>query len=405
MAAEALAAEGGVAVHLFDAMPSVGRKFLMAGKGGLNLTHSDPFDKLLDRYGTRRERLKPILESFAPDAIRAWAKELGVETFIGSSGRVFPTDLKAAPLLRAWLRRLRATNVHFHVRHRWVGWNDRGNLVFATPAGSVTFKAKANAVILAAGGASWPQLGSDGAWVPILDQTGVAISPLRPANCGFDVGWSEHFRTRFAGAPVKSVAAVDRGASRQGEFVVTETGIEGSLVYVFGAALRDAIERDGTAPLMLDLVPDKDAATLAHALAQPRGSRSFSTHLRRTTGLAGVKAGLLRECLPADVFETPEALARAIKALPITLRAPRPIIEAISSAGGVAFESLDDDLMLKNRAGVFCAGEMLDWEAITGGYLLTACFATGRAAGLGAARWLAANHSAMSNRTPSLSQN
>ena len=405
MAAEALAADGGAAVHLFDAMPSVGRKFLMAGKGGLNLTHSEPFDQLLDRYGSQRANLGPILNAFRPDDIRAWAKELGIETFVGSSRRIFPTDFKAAPLLRAWLRRLRTAKVHFHMRHRWLGWSDAGNLVFMTPAGTVTFKTKADAVILAAGGASWPQLGSDGAWTDILAQAGVVVAPLRPANCGFDVGWSEHFRTRFAGTPVKSVSVIVGGARRQGEFVITDTGVEGSLIYAFGATLRDAIERKGTAQLTLDLAPDKDIATLTHALAQPRGSRSLSTHLHRMTGIGGVKTGLLRECLPREAFEQPETLARGIKSLPIELRAPRPIAEAISSAGGVPFDALNDDLMLRDRPGVFCAGEMLDWEAITGGYLLTACFATGRAAGLGAARFLAANYSAMSNSTPSLSQN
>jgi uncharacterized flavoprotein (TIGR03862 family) len=387
MAAEVLAAQGIAEIHLFDAMPSVGRKFLMAGKGGLNLTHSEPLDQLLGRYGPRRDRLTPIISAFGPQELRNWAKDLGIETFIGSSGRIFPTDLKAAPLLRGWLRRLRTQGVRFHLRHRWEGWNDTGALTFATPSGTVEFAA--GAIILALGGASWPQLGSDGAWVSVLGEAGVAIAPLRPANCGFDVGWSEHFRTRFAGQPVKSVVAHAFGSHRQGEFVITETGLEGSLIYAFGAPLRDLIAHDGVATITFDLAPDRDAAVLEEALAQPRGSRSFSTHLRRTTGLTGVKAGLLRECLPPDSFDAPDRLADAIKSLPVTLRAPRPIAEAISSAGGVSFDALTDDLMLRARPGVFCAGEMLDWETITGGYLLTACFALGRTAGLAAARWLA----------------
>ncbi len=387
MAAETLAGEGIADIHLFDTMPTVGRKFLLAGKGGLNLTHSEPLERLLDRYGTQREKLAPLVTAFGPQQLRDWAKDLGVDTFIGSSGRIFPTDFKAAPLLRAWLRRLRSQGVRFHLRHNWQGWTNSGDLNFATPSGETGFKA--DAVILALGGASWPKLGSDAAWAPILDDVGVAITPLRPANCGFDVGWSDHFQTRFAGAPVKSVVASAFGVSRQGEFVVTETGIEGSLIYALGASLRDAIERDGWSELTLDLLPDRDVTAIADALSRPKGSKSFSTHLHRATGLSGVKAGLLRECVPAATFDDSEALALAIKSLPIRLRAPRPVAEAISTAGGVAFDALTDDLMLQAKPGVFCAGEMLDWETITGGYLLTACFALGRTAGLGAAHWLA----------------
>jgi uncharacterized flavoprotein (TIGR03862 family) len=386
MAAEVLAAAGGVSVHLFDAMPSVGRKFLMAGKGGLNLTHSEPFERLLDRYGPQRDRLAPILSAFTPQDLRDWAKGLGIETFIGSSGRVFPTDFKAAPLLRTWLRDLRAKGVRFHLRHRWQGWSERGDLVFATPSAVTEFSA--DAVVLALGGASWPQLGSDGAWTSILATSGIALAPWRPANCGFDVGWSEYFRTRFAGTPLKSVAASAGGVSRQGEFVITETGIEGSLIYALGAGLRDAIDSTGNAVLTLDLLPDKDANAVANAVAQPRGSRSLSTQLKRSLGLPSVKVALLRECLAREAADDPALLARSIKALPVTLRATRPIAEAISSAGGVAFAALTEGLMLRARPGVFCAGEMLDWETITGGYLLTACFALGRHAGRGAAQWL-----------------
>lgn len=386
MAAETLSA-GGLSVHLFDAMPSVGRKFLMAGKGGLNLTHAEPWELFLRRFGPYRERLAPILAGFGPDEIRRWAQGLGIDTFIGSSNRVFPTDFKAAPLLRAWLRRLREAGVHFHMRHRWRGWAEDGRLRFETPAGTVDFGA--DAVILALGGASWPQLGSDGAWVPWLRQRGIAVAPLRPANCGFDADWSEHFRTRFAGQPVKSVIATLGEQRHRGEFVITENGIEGGLIYAHAAALRDETEARGAAILTLDLAPDRETARLAQDLGQPRGGRSLATHWRRAAGIEGVKAGLLRECLPPQALEDPALLAAGIKSLPLRLRRARPVAEAISSAGGVEFAALGEDLMIRAMPGVFCAGEMLDWEVPTGGYLLTACLALGRAAGMGAARWLA----------------
>lgn len=385
MAAEVLAASG-ADVHVFDAMPSVGRKFLMAGKSGLNITHAEPYRLFLSRFGHSREWLEPILNGFGPDDLRIWVKDLGIDTFVGSSGRVFPEDFKAAPLLRAWLRRLRASHVQFHTRHRWQGWTEEGDLSFETPAGLVSNAA--DAVVLALGGASWPLLGSDGAWVPWLRQRGVEILPWRPANCGFDAAWSDHFRGRFAGQPVKSVALTAGGRSHRGEFVITETGLEGGPVYAHAAVLREEIETRGEAVLMLDLAPDRDAMHLARDLAKPRGSRSLATHLRRTVGIEGVKAGLLRECLPASSLVDPALLAAGIKALPLRLNVPRPIAEAISSAGGVAFASLDDNLMLRAVPGVFCAGEMLDWEVPTGGYLLTACFALGRSAGLGVAAWL-----------------
>jgi uncharacterized flavoprotein (TIGR03862 family) len=384
MAAEAIAASG-VAVDVFDAMPSVGRKFLMAGKSGLNLTHAEDFNRFLERFGASRDRLAPLLGKFGPAELRAWAAGLGIATFVGSSGRVFPTDFKAAPLLRAWLRRLRESGVAFHMRHKWRGWND-GALVFETPAGSVDVPA--DAVVLALGGASWPRLGSDAAWVPLLAGRGVAIAPLRPANCGFDIGWSVHFRDRFAGAPVKSVALTVDGAAHRGEFVITERGIEGSAVYTHSAALRDAIAAVGTAALILDLAPDRSVERLAAELSAPRGSRSLSDHLRRRCGITGVKAGLLRECLGPEDFAEPTRLAAGIKSLTLRLHATRPIAEAISSAGGVAFDAVDEHLMLRALPGVFCAGEMLDWEVPTGGYLLTACFALGRAAGIGAAAWV-----------------
>lgn len=389
MAAEILAG-GGIAVDLYDAMPSVGRKFLMAGKGGLNITYAEPLDLFLTRYGTRAARLTPFLETFGPASLRAWMRTLGIESFVGSSGRVFPAEMKAAPLLRAWLHRLRGTGVRFHMRHRWLGWTQEKSgfaLRFDTPEGARIHSA--DAVVLALGGASWPKLGSDGAWVPLLNSAGIPTAPLRAANSGFDAGWSEHFRARFAGHPVKSVAAVIPGAAprKQGEFIVTETGVEGGLIYAFSAFLRETIERTGTATLHLDLAPGRDEARLADALARPRGKESTANMLRKRAGLEGVKAGLLRELAP-DAFGDPARLAATIKNLPMPLLAPRPLEEAISSAGGVSFDSLDDTLMARAVPGLFCAGEMLDWEAPTGGYLLTGCIATGRAAGLGALSWL-----------------
>ena len=394
MAAEAALQAAGpqaVRIDVYDAMPSVGRKFLLAGKGGLNLTHAESSEAFLARYGARRDHIAPLLEAFGPDALRAWAQALGVATFTGSSGRVFPTGMKAAPLLRTWLHRLRAAGVSLHVRHHWTGWNDDGALRFSTPRGERAVHA--DAMVLALGGGSWPQLGSDGAWAPLLAQRGVAISPLLPSNCGFDSGWSEHFRARFAGTPVKTVVASFTGRQgrtfrQEGEFIVTETGIEGGLVYALSAPLRDEIAAAGAATLYLDLAPGRNTARLLEELAHPRGRRSQSGHIQSRTGLKGVKMGLLRELVPAADFADPARLAAAIKALPLSLLTARPLAEAISSAGGVAFEALDERLMIRSLPGMFCAGEMLDWEAPTGGYLLTACFASGRAAGAGALAWL-----------------
>ena len=384
-AAEVLSANG-TAVDLYDAMPSVGRKFLLAGKGGLNLTHAEPRAMFLSRYGARSDALAPALESFGADALRAWASGLGVETFVGTSGRVFPKAMKAAPLLRAWLHRLREAGVRIHVRHRWRGWNEAGSLVFDTPQGEA--RVACDAAVLALGGASWPRLGSDAAWVPLLEARGVAIARLRPANCGFDAAWSEHFRTRHAGAPVKSVVATFTDArgvvhQREGEFVVTATGVEGSLVYALSAPLRDAVDASGSATLTLDLAPRWTTERLRAELARPRGSRSLSSHIQSRTGLKGVKVALLRELVPGPDFPDPGKLGAAIKALPLKLVAARPVEEAISTAGGVSFEAMDERYMLRAIPGLFCAGEMLDWEAPTGGYLLTACFATGRAAAEG----------------------
>ena len=382
MAAEVLS-QAGQPVHVFDAMPSAGRKFLLAGKGGLNLTHSEPFDLFASRYGARRTQIEPLLQAFDADALRAWAQALGVATFVGTSGRVFPADMKAAPLLRAWLHRLRAAGVQLHMRHRFLGWNAEGALRLGTPQGEQ--EVHADAVVLALGGASWPRLGSDGAWVPLLAQRGLAVAPLAPANCGFDVrsGWSEYFASRFAGQPFKSVAIRFQQFARQGEFVATATGVEGSLVYAASALLRDEIRDQGSATFELDLLPAKTAAQVQAEAAHPRGSRSLASHLKGRLGLEGIKLALLHELLPRQDLQDPARLAAAIKALPITLAAPRPIDEAISTAGGVPFEALDDKLMLRDAPGVFCAGEMIDWEAPTGGYLLAACMATGRAAARG----------------------
>jgi uncharacterized flavoprotein (TIGR03862 family) len=390
MAAEVLS-QAGVKVDLYDAMPSVGRKFLMAGKGGMNITHSEPYDKFLSRYGSRRAYIKPMLDAFGPDALRAWLRNLGVETFVGSSGKVFPVDMKAAPLLRAWLHRLRVNGVSFYMRHQWSGWDDDDMLRFLTPAGETIISA--DAVVLALGGGSWARLGSTGAWVPLLAQRGVAVEPLQPSNCGFDVDWSEFFQSRFAGQPLKSVLASFTNSAgtefRQlGELIVTANGVEGSLIYKMSAMLREQISATGMATVYLDLVPSKDKQFLIGRISQPRGKHSMASHLRKRIGIDGLKAGLLREVLLKEDFNDPIRLCAAIKALPIKLVAARPIDEAISSAGGVAFEALDEHLMLRDVPGVFCAGEMLDWEAPTGGYLLTACFASGRVAGDGVLAWL-----------------
>ncbi|NGZ60477.1 MAG: aminoacetone oxidase family FAD-binding enzyme, partial [Nitrospira sp. LK265] len=386
MAAEA-AVTAGATVELYDAMSSVGRKFLLAGKGGLNLSHSEPMESFFSRYGSRRALIEPAVRSFPSEALRAWARELGVETFIGTSGRIFPTDLKSAPLLRAWLRRLRNANVQFHVRHRWCGWDQEGKLLFTSPQGQQSVQS--DAVVLALGGGSWPHLGSDAAWVRILTEQNILIAPLKPANCGFDVRWSEYFRTKFAGHPVKTVEVTVKTMEglelrRRGEFVITETGVEGGIIYTVSSHVRDAIEQTGTATVSLDLVPDRPLMRLTQDLSKPRGKRTIATHLKRRAGIMGVKAGLLREVLPQEFFTVPARLAAVLKSLPLTLVAPRPLEEAISTAGGVSFEALDERLMLRSLPGVFCAGEMLDWEAPTGGYLLTACLATGRLAGNGA---------------------
>ncbi|HEY0586575.1 MAG TPA: TIGR03862 family flavoprotein [Pseudoduganella sp.] len=380
MAAEVLAAAG-VRVDVYDAMPSVGRKFLLAGRGGMNITHSEPYEAFVARYGSRAGVLRPMLDAFKPDDLRAWVHGLGIDTFVGTSGRVFPTEMKAAPMLRAWLHRLRESGVHFHQRHRWLGWSADGALNFETPEGERT--AHHGAVLLALGGASWARLGSDGAWQPLLAGRGVEIAPLVPANCGFDAGWSAHFSEKYAGQPLTTVAI----GGRKGQMVVTATGVEGSLIYALSAGIRDRIAAHSSATIELDLLPDWPLERLRKELSHPRGSRSMSSFLQSRVHIKGVKTGLLHEVLDKEAFHDPQRVAATLKALPIMLRAPRPIDEAISSAGGVRFEALDGT-MLKAMPGVFVAGEMLDWEAPTGGYLLTACFASGLAAGRDMLRYL-----------------
>lgn len=428
MAADVLASAG-LEVHVYDAMPSVGRKFLLAGKGGLNLTHSEPADIFASRYGARRQQIEALLQSFGGDQVREWAQALGVATYVGTSGRVFPVDMKAAPLLRAWLHRLRhpaegdaKQGVQFHMRHRWTGWGATEGegaavtqLNFDTPQGPV--QVRADAVVLALGGGSWARLGSNGAWVPWLQARGVAVAPLLPSNCGFDValssvlqpvgealpvqgaptaaalGWSAHFTSRFAGQPFKSVAIhfiTSQGVAfqRKGEFVATDTGVEGSLIYAASSLLRDELITQGHATFHLDLLPDMSPEKVLAEVSHPRGSRSLSSHLKSRLHIDGIKAAVLYEMLSKSQINDPAQLAAAIKALPIRLAAARPMDEAISSAGGVVFEALNPQLMLESLPGVFCAGEMLDWEAPTGGYLLTASLASGKRAGEGAAAYL-----------------
>ena len=385
IAAEALARAGCV-VTVYERMPSVGRKVLMAGRGGLNLTHSEPLEPFLARYGEARGRLEPAIEAFPQAALVAWAEGLGQPTFVGSSGRVFPKALKASPLLRAWLVRLRELGVEIRTRHDWLGWDAEGALSFRTPDGAVT--ARPDATILALGGASWPKLGSTGDWVSVLQAAGVGVSPLKPANGGFDVDWSEMFRERFAGAPLKGVALTFGRVRVRGEAMVTRHGLEGGAVYALSAGLREAIAADGQARLWVDLRPDARAEALADKLAQQPAHQSLANRLRKALHMTPLETNLLREAHGKDLPSDPAALAQAIKGAPLTLTAVRPLARAISTAGGVAFAAVDEDLMLLARPGVFVAGEMLDWEAPTGGYLLQAIFATGAVAAAGVLRRL-----------------
>ena len=388
MAAEVVSARG-VKVDVYDSMPSVGRKFLMAGKSGLNITHSDPFEVFASRYGKRRPQIEPLLKVFGADELRKWVHSFDIGTFVGTSGRVFPVGMKASPLLRAWLKRLNASNVTLHLRHKLTAILPDNSLRFSTPDGEVTVKA--DAVVLALGGGSWRRLGSDGAWVDWVKQAGAEVEPLRPSNCGFDVAWSPHFCEKYEGHPVKSVILSFGEFRQQGEFIVTKEGVEGGLIYAASARLRDEIDANGKAVMFLDLKPDRALEWLVDKLSRPRGKRSLASYLEKSLGIYGVKAGLLREFVSKEDFTNAERLAGFIKALPVPLVAPRPLDEAISSAGGVRFESLDEGLMLRALPGVFCAGEMLDWEAPTGGYLLTACFSSGVAAGNGVLGWLGAS--------------
>lgn len=384
MAAETLSAAGH-AVTVFEAMPTVARKLLMAGKSGLNITHAEDFAHFRLRFGPAEPRLRAALDEFTPDVLRDWARGLGQETFVGTSGRVFPDVMKASPLLRAWLARLEAQGVRIRTRHRWIGFSS-DRLVFATPEGEVTIEA--DAVLLALGGASWPRLGSDAAWVPVLTARGVEIAPFRPANCGFDVGWSDVFRERFAGEALKSTITTSPAGAFQGEFVITRHGVEGSVIYAHSAALRDRLDETGQASLAVDLAPGRTVDRLGRDLVRIGRKESFANRMRKAAGLSAVKVGLLREIFP-DVSGMPDDLvATRIKHAEIPLLRPRPIAEAISSAGGIAWNDVDGNFMLGRLPGLFVAGEMLDWEAPTGGYLLTACFATGRAAARGVDRWL-----------------
>jgi uncharacterized flavoprotein (TIGR03862 family) len=389
MASDVLA-HGGARVTIYDQMPAIGRKFLLAGRGGLNLTHSEPLDRFLRRYGHAEPRIRSAIEAFSPDDLRAFSAELGQPTFVGSSGRVFPKAMKASPLLRAWLRRLAANGVTFKLRHRWRGWDEAGQLLFDTPDGPTAVTADAS--VLALGGASWPKLGSDGAWATTMAETGIAVAPLQPANCGFLVDWSEIFRNRFEGQPLKRIALSFEDRSVRGEAVITGQGLQGGGLYALSDVVREAITTHGQAMLIIDLLPDRSAAALEQKLCAPRNKQSLANVLRKALSLSPVAIGLLQEA--AIVSSTrlselpPEALAALIKAVPVRLVGVEPIARAISTAGGVTFDEIDEHFMLRRRPGTFAAGEMLDWEAPTGGYLLQACFATGAAAARGALLWL-----------------
>jgi uncharacterized flavoprotein (TIGR03862 family) len=387
MAAEVLSKHN-IQVDVYDAKPSLGRKFLMAGKSGLNITHSENFEQFVARYGNQKEEIKKWLSNFTPDDLRNWVHELGFETFIGTSGRVFPKGMKASPLLRGWINRLSESGVNFHVRYKLVGLNGRTGLISRFETEEVIKEVKSDALILALGGGSWRKLGSTGEWVEMLKQLEVKVEALKPANCGFDVNWTSHFKEKYHGHPIKSVTLSFESFHQQGEFIITKEGVEGGLIYSASAMMRDEIEKNGKAIMYLDLAPDLTKEKLIEKLSKPRGSRSLSSYVEKTIGIKGVKMGLLYEVLSKEDFTNIEKLAFFIKKLPISLIATRPIDEAISTAGGVSFESLDEHLMLKKLSGVFCAGEMLDWEAPTGGYLLSACFASGVVAGNGVLGYL-----------------
>lgn len=389
MAAEVLAA-GGAHVTVYERMPSVGRKFLLAGRGGLNLTHSEPLDQFLQRYREAMPHLRPAIDAFPPEALRAWSEGLGQPTFVGSSGRVFPRAMKASPLLRAWLRRLDQSGVQLALRHRWTGWDATGELQFETPEGLTSLKP--DSTVIALGGASWPKLGADGGWIDSFKVRDIEISPLRAANCGFRVGWSDLFRDRFEGQPLKGIVLSFGEEAVRGEATITRDGIEGGAIYALSAPLRDAVLGQDEVVLHVALRPDIARCDLIARLGKPRQKQSMSTYLRKTAGLSPVAIGLLQEAaivaglnLPAM---RPEELAAFINAVPVRLTGVAPIERAISTAGGISFGEIDPHFMLRKLPGVFVAGEMLDWEAPTGGYLLQACFATGAAAGRGVLNYL-----------------
>lgn len=391
MASELLAGAG-AEVDVYESMPTVGRKFLRAGLGGLNITHSEPYEAFCSRYGDRRTDLQSVLDLFPPDALCAWVHDLGIETFIGTSGRVFPKEMKAAPLLRAWIHRLRGMGVRINTRHSLVGIDSDNSIILKNS--DTEFSTRPDAVILALGGASWPQLGSNGSWAPWLQEKGVEFVPFESANCGFEVPWSDHLKEKFSGAPLKAVSLTFTDLdgvteSREGELLISEYGVEGSLIYAFSKRIREYLKVHGKATVYIDLLPGRSAERVLQDLSRPREKRSLSRHLQGCFGKDALKRALLFELLTREQMEAPDMLAELVKALPVTINATRPIDEAISSAGGVKFESIDENFMLKAVPGVFVAGEMLDWEAPTGGYLLTACFATGVAAAIGAGRWLA----------------
>jgi uncharacterized flavoprotein (TIGR03862 family) len=392
IAAETLA-RANIAVTIYERMPSLGRKFLMAGRGGLNLTHSEDLARFASRYGAAEPHLRHAIDAFPPERLRAWSADLGQPTFIGTSGRVFPQAMKASPLLRAWLRRLESMGVRVALRHCWTGWADDGALMLDTPDGIV--RATADVTVLALGGASWPRLGSDGGWSGILAHEGIAIAPLRPSNCGFRVAWSEHMRGHVEGRPLKPVALSFGGQRVRGEAVITRDGLEGGAIYALSPQLREAIDSSGGAELIVDLLPEMDIETATRKLSAPRGKQSLSNVLRKTLSLSPAAIALAQEVTSGKLAAlAPDAMAAFLKAVPVALTGVAPIARAISTAGGVPFDAIDESFMLKRKPGMFIAGEMLDWEAPTGGYLLQACFATGVAAGEGALRYLASSKAA-----------
>ena len=390
MAAEQLT-QAGFQVDLYDAMPSVGRKFLLAGIGGLNITHAEPYEVFCTRYEEHQAKLQAVIDAFTPNDLRKWCDDLGINTFVGTSGRVFPEAMKAAPLLRKWLTRLRESGLTIHPKHRWLGWDDAGQIILQSPEGQ--FQRDYDVLILALGGGSWKKLGSDGQWMPLLEAQGVETTPLLPSNCGFLCDWSDHLKQQFAGAPLKSVAIRFKGVNgieetRMGEFIVTEQGVEGSLIYAYSARLRTMIQQQKRATFYLDICPNHSPEHLMKILNAKPKNKTLSTYLKSRLKLDGAKRALLFEVISKQDLNRPEMIVKTLKNIPITVTATTPINEAISTAGGVTYASLDEQMMLKKKAGVFCAGEMLDWDAPTGGYLLTACMALGKQAGLGAVKFL-----------------